>query len=45
MRPERDEDLQPFVTTWQKALTWALDGTLRDAKTVLALVLWDRLRE
>ncbi|MBL8796000.1 MAG: NUDIX hydrolase [Planctomycetia bacterium] len=45
MRPERDEDLQPFVTTWQEALTWALDGTLRDAKTVLALLLWDRLRE
>ena len=27
-----------------KALAWALDGTIRDAKTLVAVLLWDRLR-
>jgi ADP-ribose pyrophosphatase len=44
MSLERDEDLQPFVVAWQEAVGWAVDGSLRDAKTVLALLLWDRLR-
>ena len=25
-------------------MAWALDGTIRDAKTLVALLLWDRLR-
>jgi hypothetical protein len=29
---------------WSDALRWALDGTIRDAKTLIALLLWDRLR-
>ena len=44
MRPERDEDLEPFVVSWQEAVKWALDGTIRDAKTLVAILLWDRLR-
>jgi ADP-ribose pyrophosphatase len=43
-RPERDEDLEPHVVPWERAVTWALDGTIRDAKTVAGLLLWDRLR-
>ena len=41
---EKDEDLQPQIVPWREALTWALDGTIRDAKTLIALLLWDRLR-
>jgi ADP-ribose pyrophosphatase len=45
MRPEADERLTPHVVGWEKALTWALDGTIRDAKTLVALLLWERKRE
>jgi len=41
---EKDEDLQPQIVSWQEALAWALDGTIRDAKTLVAILLWDRLR-
>jgi ADP-ribose pyrophosphatase len=41
---EKDEDLQPQIVSWREARTWALDGTIRDAKTLIALLLWDRLR-
>jgi ADP-ribose pyrophosphatase len=44
MRPEQDEDLTPEVVPWTQALAWAQDGTIRDAKTLVALLLWDRLR-
>lgn len=44
MQLENDEDLQPEVVAWKDALAWALDGTIRDAKTLVALLLWDRLR-
>jgi len=44
MRPERDEDLEPFVVDWLQAVAWALDGTIRDAKTLVAVLLWDRTR-
>ena len=43
-RPEADEDLEPLVVEWRQAVAWALDGTLRDAKTLPAVLLWDRLR-
>ena len=45
MRPEADEQMEPQVVTWEQALAWALDGTIRDAKTLVALLLWDRLRK
>ena len=43
-RLEKDEDLQPEIFTWKEALAWALDGTIHDAKTLIAILLWDRLR-
>ena len=44
MAPEADEKLEPVVVGWAQALAWAVDGTIRDAKTLVALLLWDRLR-
>jgi ADP-ribose pyrophosphatase len=44
MRPERDEDLEPHVIPWDRAVEWAVDGTIRDAKTIAGLLLWDRLK-
>ena len=44
MRPERDEDLQPEVIPWAQALAWARDGTIHDAKTLVALLLWEQIR-
>jgi ADP-ribose pyrophosphatase len=41
---ERDEDLEPFVIEWTQALAWCLDGTIRDMKTITAILLWERLR-
>src|SRR5438445_576572 len=43
MRPEPGEDLQPHLVAWSDAVRWAMDGTIRDAKTLIALLLWDRL--
>ena len=45
MRPELDEDLEPKVVPWRQALEWALDGTIRDAKTLVAVLLWEKLRQ
>jgi ADP-ribose pyrophosphatase len=42
---EKGEDLKPEVLAWNQALAWALDGTIRDAKTLVAILLWDRLRK
>ena len=44
MRPEADEQMEPHVVPWDQALAPALDGTIRDAKTLVAPLLWDRLR-
>jgi ADP-ribose pyrophosphatase len=45
MRPEEDEQLEPVLLSWSEALRMTLDGTIRDAKTLVALLLWDRLKE
>ncbi len=37
------EDIEPQVVSWQQALAWALDGTIRDAKTLIALLLWEKV--
>jgi ADP-ribose pyrophosphatase len=42
LRLEKDEELEPAVVTWNQALQWALDGTIRDAKTLVAILLWER---
>jgi ADP-ribose pyrophosphatase len=43
-RPEADEELEPKTVIWDDALRMALDGSIKDAKTVTAILLWDRLR-
>jgi ADP-ribose pyrophosphatase len=43
-RPEKDETLEPRVIEWSTALSWTVDGTIRDVKTIAGLLLWDRLR-
>jgi ADP-ribose pyrophosphatase len=45
MRPEIDEQLEPRVVAWDQALAWALDGTIRDAKTLVALLAWQQLHD
>ena len=42
--PERDEHLEPHIVPWDRAISWTLDGTIRDAKTIAGLLLWDRVR-
>lgn len=43
-RLEEGEHIEPRVVPWRQALEWALDGTIRDAKTLVALLTWERLR-
>lgn len=43
-RPEPDETLEPVVVPFADALRMCLDGTIRDAKTITSLLLWERLR-
>ncbi len=45
LRLEIDEELTPLVVPWEQAVRWALDGTIQDAKTLTAILLWDRLRQ
>jgi hypothetical protein len=44
MHLEKDEDLEPRVVPWEDVLAWASEGVIRDAKTLVAVFLWDRLR-
>ena len=44
MHPEPDEQLEPTVVAWQQALAWIDDGTIEDGKTIIGLLLWDRIR-
>jgi ADP-ribose pyrophosphatase len=44
MRPEIDEQLEPHVVAWSQALAWTRHGTIRDAKTLLALLWWQQHR-
>jgi ADP-ribose pyrophosphatase len=39
-----DEDLQPVVVSWEEAMAMSEDGRIEDAKTLLALMICDRLR-
>jgi ADP-ribose pyrophosphatase len=41
---EKDEEMHSEILSWQQALAWAIDGTIHDAKTLIAILLWDRLR-
>jgi ADP-ribose pyrophosphatase len=42
MQPEPDEAIEPAVVPWGQALAWCLDGTIRDAKTLVAVLLWQQ---
>lgn len=42
--PDPGEEVEPLVVPWPEALAWALDGTIRDAKTLVGLLLWDKTR-
>jgi ADP-ribose pyrophosphatase len=44
MHLEADEVLEPQVVAWDQALAWVEDGTIRDGKTIVALLLWERIR-
>ena len=39
-----DQGERTFSAKRQQAVSWAVDGTIRDAKTLAAVLLWDRLR-
>jgi ADP-ribose pyrophosphatase len=41
---EPGEEIEPHVVPWEQALGWTIDGTICDAKTVLAILLWNQLR-
>jgi ADP-ribose pyrophosphatase len=45
MQPEACEKLEPQIVPWDQALQMALDGTIKDAKTITSILLWDRLRK
>jgi hypothetical protein len=42
---EPDERLRPIVVRWGDAVAMAADGRIEDAKTIVALLVCDRLRE
>jgi ADP-ribose pyrophosphatase len=44
--PERElgEEIENLVTPWPDAIAMALDGRITDAKTIAALLLYDRRR-
>ena len=43
-RPEPDEQLEPVVVKLDEAIQMCLNGTIRDAKTVTSLLLWERMQ-
>ncbi len=43
-RPEPGEQVEPVLVPWSEAVRMALDGRIKDGKTLLGLLLWDRLR-
>jgi ADP-ribose pyrophosphatase len=44
VRPELDEDLETVVMAWDEAMAMAQDGRIEDAKTLLALMICERIR-
>lgn len=44
-QPEIDEELEPTILEWDRAVQMALGAEIQDAKTVTALLWWDRLRQ
>lgn len=44
-RPEADEQLEPITMKWDEAMAMVLSGGIKDAKTITALLLWEKLRK
>lgn len=44
-RLEVGEQIQTQIVTWKDAVAGIFDGTIRDAKTMVGVLLWDRLRK
>ena len=40
MHPEADEELEPVTLAFDEAIAMCLDGRIKDAKTITALLLW-----
>jgi ADP-ribose pyrophosphatase len=43
--PEADEQLEPVIVPIKNAIEMILNGSIKDAKTVSALLLWDYYRK
>ena len=43
-QPEADEQLEPITLRFDEVLRMCLAGEVTDAKTITAILLWDRLR-
>ena len=43
-RPEADEQLHPVTLRFADAIQMCLTGEIKDAKTITALLLWERMR-
>jgi ADP-ribose pyrophosphatase len=43
MRLEADENIEPHTVPWAQALAWCLDGGIRDAKSLVAILLWQQM--
>lgn len=39
-----DEELKPIVVSWAEAVDMAMDGRIEDAKTIVSILYYDRLR-
>jgi ADP-ribose pyrophosphatase len=44
MNLDHDEHIHPEIVAWRQALSWVREGVIRDAKTMIAILLWERLR-
>jgi ADP-ribose pyrophosphatase len=42
--PEAGEELRAHAIPFKQALDWSRDGTIRDGKTLLAILWWERWR-
>jgi ADP-ribose pyrophosphatase len=41
---ESGEQIEPLLATWDEAMKWVRDGQIRDAKTLVGLLYYHRLR-
>lgn len=41
---EPDESIEPVEVPWDQAVSMAMDGRIEDAKSMLAILYWDRVR-